>query len=300
MPQSQKKALRHFFNIISMDYVELKCMIDSKEPKLAADILIAELNEYGFESYEIKNNTLYAYIPSNKFSSKLHDEIKSFNHILINKLTIESKIIRSKNWNQLWESNFEPIEINNECIIKASFHKNTPEKKYEIIINPKMSFGTGHHETTFLMLSEISNLNLENKNILDIGCGTGILSILAAKMNAKKITAIDIDPKSIENVIENSKINNCQNIEIISGDSNVIPKQKYDIILANINLNVILQNINIYADRLESKGKLLISGIYNEDINSINEKAITLTLNLLKKNTRNSWAFCLFEKNTYC
>ena len=199
------------------------------------------------------------------------------------------KEIKPINWNQAWESNYDPIEIDKSCVVRASFHKeyNYP---YEIIINPKMSFGTGHHQTTYLMIKYILEEELKGKNILDMGCGTSVLAILAEKKGAKKIDAFDIDPWCCENSLENIEINNCNQISVKQGGKELITAVNfYDLIIANINRNILLDQIQSYANALKNKGILLLSGFYKKDINPISEKCVSFGLKLIETKEKENW-----------
>ncbi|MFC2138428.1 50S ribosomal protein L11 methyltransferase, partial [Bacteroidota bacterium] len=239
-------------------YIKLICEFNSDDPELSADILIGELSEFKFESFEKNKTSLSGYIKETDYSQAIESKLINLDYAIFSNLKIDTEIIHQKNWNKIWESNFNPILINEKCIIKAPFHKNTPETDYEIIIEPKMSFGTGHHETTSLMIREMLKINFTNKAVIDVGCGTGILSIMASKLNAKTIYAIDIDEWAYKNTHENCKLNNVENIEIIYGDIKEIQNQIFDIILANINLNVIFNSLTYYAKILVSEGWLLL------------------------------------------
>jgi ribosomal protein L11 methyltransferase len=236
------------------------------------EIIIARLYDIGFEGFLETDDGVVAYIPAEVYKKINPEEIKFHNNPLHNKITIEEKFIIEKNWNELWEKSYKPVIIGDQCIIKTSFHKNTPKLKYEILIDPKMSFGTGHHETTALMIKEILEIDFKGKNVLDIGCGTGILAILASKKEAENITAIDINDWAYRNTIDNLKKNNVNNAEVYKGDVSLITGKTYDIILANIQLNVILNDIMFYELSLNKKGLLMISGIYKENNNWVSVK----------------------------
>ncbi|MCK5638994.1 MAG: 50S ribosomal protein L11 methyltransferase, partial [Flavobacteriaceae bacterium] len=191
-------------------------------------------------------------------------------------------------WNSEWEKNFEAIQVDELVSIRAPFHED-PNLKYDIIIEPKMSFGTGHHETTHLMIQHLIDLDLVDKTVLDMGCGTGILAIFTEMKGAKKIDAIDIDSWCYENSLENVERNNCKNITVFEGDASLLKNKNYDVIIANINRNILLQDIGTYAKCLNQHGVLLLSGFYTEDILVIEREAIKYNLNLNKKLERNNW-----------
>ena len=212
------------------------------------------------------------------------------------KINYSFKDIEKKNWNANWEQSFSPVKINSHCIIRADFHKEDKNIKHEIIITPKMSFGTGHHETTFLMLNEIFNINVSKLNILDMGSGTGVLSILSSKLGAKTILAIDIDEWAYENSIENSLLNNTNNIKFLKGDISLIENKTFDCILANINRNIILRDLVKYYKLLINGGKLLISGFLVEDFDLVYKKINKIGFKLINKKNKNKWLMLHLEK----
>lgn len=279
-----------------MNYIKLTCDFLSDNSDLAYEIIVAELSEYGFESYENINNSVLAYIQEKDYMQEVVDKLNSLHYPDLIILNISTDIIQSQNWNIKWENNFNPVLINDQCIIRAPFHTCVPKVKYEIIIEPKMSFGTGHHETTFLMMNEIFKLHLKNKKVLDIGCGTGVLAILASKLKAKSIDAVDIDEWAIQNTIENCKINNSNNIKIIKGSVDDVIKNEYDVILANINLNVIIDSIPEYTILLKQGALLITSGFYSGDIKQISKVANECKLNIQSSLLKNKWAVCIYKK----
>lgn len=275
-------------------YTEYRFLVNPKEP--ATEILIAELSEVGFDSFEETEDGLLAYLPS---SSDKDDLLKNLNILesIVFDISYQKKTIEQKNWNEQWEKDFQPIEISANCRIRTSFH---PDKNldYEIIINPKMSFGTGHHSTTHLMLEFILKEALEDKTVLDMGCGTGVLAILAEKKNAKHIDAIDIDPWSYENTLENVQLNHCKRINVFEGDASMLEDRKYDVIFANINRNILLQDMSVYVDCLHSQGILLMSGFYEKDLQLIREKAESLKMKYISHEVKNDWTAARFRKKS--
>jgi ribosomal protein L11 methyltransferase len=278
-----------------MSYIQIYFTIDSDEEYIS-DILASELAEIGFESFERISEGVIAYIPRKLFKeSALIDLIEGFPFEVDIKYKIN--IIEPKNWNEEWEKNyFEPIVIGNECVIHSSFHKNVPKAKYDIVIDPKMSFGTGHHETTSLMIEEILKMNPENKRILDMGCGTAVLAILAAMRGSNDILAIDIDEWCTENSAENIVLNNVDGIEVKLGGAELLSGLQFDIILANINRNILLADMEKYAACLSVGGKLFMSGFYKEDIPLIEAEANRNNLNLNGFMEKNNWVAVETEK----
>ena len=253
----------------------------------ARDILVAELGLLQFESFAETEHGVIAYIPKSDWNPNILHNVPVLNSgeftIVYNK-----EVIEPINWNKEWESNFEPIEIDNTVSIRAPFHEEG-KLKYNILIEPKMSFGTGHHETTHLMVKHLLKIDLEDKKVLDMGCGTAILAILAEMRGATLLDAIDIDPWCYENSMENTARNNSQNIKVYKGDVALLKDKKYDVIIANINRNILLQDMKQYAASLSENGVLLLSGFYSEDIPIIEEEAnkYKLTKDLVLE--RNNW-----------
>ena len=266
-------------------YIEYDFRISPKEP--ATEILVAELGEVGFESFVENETGMLAYIQKNDWFENILDDIFILNS---DEFEIEYDFheVAQTNWNEEWEKNFEPIQVDDLVSIRAPFHEN-PHLKYEIIIEPKMSFGTGHHETTHMMIQHLLAFNLTDKKVLDMGCGTGILAIFAEIKGAKPIDAIDIDEWCYTNSIENIERNNCSNITVYRGDASLLTTQKYDVIIANINRNILLEDMKTYATSLDTNGILLLSGFYGEDLILIDEEASKNQLKHQKTIKRNQW-----------
>jgi len=254
---------------------------------LGSEILIAELGQIGFESFVENDTGFLAYIPKQDYKDTALEEVQLFNNPEF-KISWKSKVIEQQNWNSQWEKNFDPIKVDNRCIVRAPFHEKE-EVDYEIIIEPKMSFGTGHHETTHMMLQHILDIDFNNLSVLDMGCGTGILAILAEKRRAKTIDAIDIDNWCYLNSIENIERNNCTNITVFQGDANLLKTKKFDVIIANINRNILLQDIPTYVKCLTANGLLLLSGFYLKDLEMISQKCEAFGLKFEKKFKKNNW-----------
>jgi ribosomal protein L11 methyltransferase len=267
-----------------MDYTEVQFSYSCNTPD--HEFLISKLVEIGYESFMEEENRLFAYIPESDFREDLLKQLQE-NQTPPWKYTV--KQIREKNWNENWESNFNPVSISPECIIRAPFHKQSLHIKYDLIIEPKMSFGTGHHETTHMMLEFILNGQMKNKILLDMGCGTGVLSILGAKMGAKSIDAVDNDQWAYENCKSNLILNQVENIEVSLGDASGLKKNTYDIIFANINRNILLRDIPLYANAGKENSMLFISGFYSNDFDIIQDKAMESGFSFIEKRTMNNW-----------
>lgn len=261
-------------------YIQISINVKENESK---DILVALLSEIGYEGFEEEKDLLHAYIHASEY-----DEQKLTKVLSLTNFSFKKNIIQETNWNEQWEKSFDPVIVDDFCTVRASFHKTAATTTHEIIITPQMSFGTGHHATTYLMIEEMRWLDLQSKAVLDFGTGTGILSILASKLGADSIYAIDIDDWSIKNAAENIKENNCRNIYLEkSGELNM--SRKFDIILANINRNVILANLVFIQQHLQPGGVVLLSGLLLSDKPEIVEKAKNFGLNLVKQKEKDSW-----------
>ncbi|NNC33851.1 MAG: 50S ribosomal protein L11 methyltransferase [Croceitalea sp.] len=266
-------------------YLEFDFKIEPLQP--AGEILIAELAERGFESFVENNQGVIAYINEDDYVDDILSEIFLFENDEFN-ITWSSKIVAQQNWNAEWERSFQPIKIDDRCLVRAPFHSKE-DTTYDIVIEPKMSFGTGHHETTFMMLQHLLVEDLSGKKVLDMGCGTGILAILADMRGAKAVDAIDIDVWCYNNSVENVARNNCKNIAVYQGDASLLKNKKYDCIIANINRNILLDDISAYANCLNAEGILFLSGFYKEDLNAISSKCEAHRLQFEKKIEKNNW-----------
>lgn len=281
-----------------MDYIEVQIEITPFSDDYA-DIVVAEIEDLGFESYTYENPFLKAYIPVEQFvESHLKLLLSGLDGDLF-RCSYSVNHIKEQNWNAVWESSFEPIVIG-RCTVKASFHKGLPRTKYTITITPKMAFGTGHHQTTSLMMEILQKEEkfIAGKQVLDMGCGTGILAILAAKMKAlSPIHAIDIDPTAVFSVQENAYTNKVHE-KIVSkcGDASLIQAGKYDIILANINRNILLQDMKTYSQGLKSEGVLVISGFYTQDLPLLIQEAQRCSLEFQYDIVKENWCAAKFKK----
>ena len=273
-------------------YIEYIFTISPKEP--ATEILIAELGNIGFESFVDDETTLLAYIKKEDWSENCLDAIYILKSTEFD-IEYQQREIEQNNWNSEWEKNFSPIIVDDLVSIRAPFHEN-PNVKYDIVIEPKMSFGTGHHETTFMMIQHLLDLDLENKKVLDMGSGTGILAIFSELRGATNIEAIDIDNWCYVNSIENIEKNNCKHITVFEGDVDLLENKTYDIIIANINRNILLHQMASYSKCLSKNGILLLSGFYEEDIEIIDEEASKQQFNLVSKIRKNNWVALKYRK----
>ena len=257
-----------------------------------AEILIAELGYAGFESFVETTEGVVAYIQKADWKEAILEDIQILNsHEFIISFTFSD--IEPTNWNEEWEKNFHSIIVDDICAVRAPFHEKF-NTEYDIIIEPKMSFGTGHHETTYMMIQHILKNDFKNKSVLDMGCGTGVLAILAELKGAKPIDAVDYDNWCYLNSIENVHRNNCNHITVIEGDVSVLENKKYDIIIANINRNILLNDIATYASCLNKNGVLFLSGFYNDDIPTLQMECEKHVLKFEEKLERNNWVSLKF------
>jgi ribosomal protein L11 methyltransferase len=266
-------------------YIEYNFTISPKEP--TTEIIIAELGNVGFESFVETEDGVTAYIQKTEWRSSILEDIFVLNSKEFS-IEYDYNEVAQTNWNAEWEKNFEAIQVDDLVSIRAPFHDNL-NLKYDIVIEPKMSFGTGHHETTHMMVQHLLKLDLENKKVLDMGCGTGILAVFAEMKGAKLLDAIDIDNWCYENSLENVARNNCKNISVYEGDASLLAGKKYDVIIANINRNILLMDMNVYANCLLEEGVLLLSGFYEEDIPVIDAEVSKYGLKLETFIERNNW-----------
>lgn len=256
------------------------------------EILIAELGYAGFESFVETEYGVTAYIQKEEWNANILDNIQILESNEF-QISFQFSEIEQTNWNQEWEKNFSPIVVDNACSVRAPFH-DKPNTKYDIVIEPKMSFGTGHHETTHMMIQHILKNDLEGKSVLDMGCGTGVLAILAEIKGAKPLDAVDYDNWCYLNSLENVQRNNSKHITVIEGDASVLKGEKYDVIIANINRNILLQDMETYVSCLNKNGMLFLSGFYNTDIPIIQAECEKHLLKFEEKLERNNWVSLKF------
>lgn len=270
-----------------MEYMVVKFRFE-KGRATHNDILIARLSILGYEAFEEHFDGIDAYITRDKFEENQLTELsKDLSSEM--KYSCEWKSMENKNWNEEWEANYNCMEINEELLIRSSFYNTEKNYTYEVVIDPRMAFGTGHHETTRMMLEEILAIDLHEKKVLDVGCGTGILSIVASLKGAKSIDAIDIDENAFQNTVENLRVNSIDNVSVQKGVVDSV-EGKFDLILANINRNILFQDLEKYKKLLSSQGTILISGFYEKDITLFENLMNSLMLKKCKEVVDNEWS----------
>jgi ribosomal protein L11 methyltransferase len=276
-----------------MNYVELN--IPLADPILS-EVLVAELAELPFESFVEEEGALKAYIPA----GRLPDCKGSVDRLLAERGVTGARYIEieTQNWNAVWESQFSPVEVDGKLVIRAPFHDPAGGDIREVVIMPKMSFGTGHHATTYLMSAEMCDHDFEGKRVLDMGSGTGVLAILAAKMGAAAVDAVDIDEWAYNNSVENIALNGVEGtVRPVMGDASAIRGKKYDTVLANINRNILLADMPSYVATLPDGGELIVSGIFESDIEAIERRAVELGLWPSGQRIKEGWAALAFRHN---
>ncbi|MEO9868988.1 50S ribosomal protein L11 methyltransferase [Ekhidna sp.] len=271
-----------------MEFITIKvnCPVD------LIDVLIAELFEVSFDSFQEFDDGFEGSCDKSEFSEKIVNEIFS-NYSNVSFAIKEQEKV---NWNEEWEKNYDPIIVEDKCIVRASFHNPQPQFEYEIVVTPKMSFGTGHHATTYQALAYQMKLDHQDKKILDVGTGTGILAIMAKKRGASKIVVTDIDDWCIENSKENFALNNVNDVRLIQGQIEEVEELGFDIVIANINKNVLMDQINEYAMRLKTDGQLLLSGFYEEDVEDLVTEASKYQLKKIQTTSKDRWAMVALIK----
>jgi ribosomal protein L11 methyltransferase len=273
-----------------MNFVAVKfnCSVDT------AEMVVAALSTIGFDIFEERADGVDAYIDESLFDeANMHEILEMYNQPLPN----GTLVIPKENWNELWEKNYDPIIVDDRCAVKAIFHKLDKQYPLEILVQPKMSFGTGHHATTFQMIKAQLDIDHKGKSVVDLGTGTGILAILAKKLGAKAVEATDIDEWCIENSTENFGLNGIRDIKVHLADAhNFKPGVTFDIVLANINKNVLLDEMRQYSSFCKKKGLLLLSGFYTEDIDDIEHAAAKFGFKVKAKSDRDRWAQLTLQK----
>lgn len=271
--------------------ISFKLNPDNQENR---EILVAMLSDLSFESFDESEDAVMGYIPGNTVEFDQIDETISY---LPFSVQFENELIPDKNWNEVWEKNyFKPLLIGNRCLVRAPFHTEYEPAEFELVIEPKMAFGTGNHETTTLVAEQILEMDLTEKTVLDMGCGTGILGMLASLKGAKSVVAIDIDRWSFESTVENARLNNIDNLQAMLGDAALLGEGSFEIIFANIHKNVIINDLPKYEHVLLSGGKIFLSGFYKHDMPDVKEKAESLGLLETGFQEKNNWVVYSFEK----
>lgn len=273
------------------NYLEFNFKINPLQPW--NEILMAELIEIGFDSFTEEHDGILAYVQKDLFNEEDLKNVWLLNSDEV-KITYEFKEMPNINWNEEWEKNFQPINVADKVYIRADFHEPS-ETMHEIVITPKMSFGTGHHPTTHLMIQQMLEMDFEGKTVLDMGCGTSVLAIFAKQKGAERVVAIDIDEWSVTNSIENAEKNGVK-LEISQGTEENLGSEKFDIILANINRNILISDIPTYVSVLNDGGQLLLSGLCFFDVDDILEVCSEQNLKLTNKQQREEWISLLLEK----
>ena len=273
-------------------YIGYTFKVEPREP--GTEILIAQLGLVNFESFVETEEGVQAYIQSKDWNEGMLKEVQILNSEEFS-ISYEEEVIEQVNWNSEWEKNFEQIQVDNKVSIRAPFHEN-PGLEFDIVIEPKMSFGTGHHETTHMMIQQLLDMDLDGKKTLDMGCGTGILAIFAEMRGARPIDAIDIDNWCYENTLENTERNGCRFITTYEGDASMLKGRSYDVIIANINRNILLNDMETYFECLNDGGVILFSGFYKEDIPMMNDATSKYGLKLDRTIERNNWVSLKYLK----
>lgn len=275
-----------------MDYIQVSVTGISGD---GGEILMAHMSELGFESFTETEDGLQGFIPVD-----LYDEMAVCGWLqrysAETGIFFRKELVKAQNWNAIWESGYEPVMIEDRCMVRAPFHEPKPGVEFDLIIEPRMSFGTAHHETTSLMIAMLMEEGVAGKRVLDMGCGTAVLAILAHKMNARSVVAIDNDEWAYSNALDNVVKNNAMPVLVLQGDASAIAPPVYDLIIANINRNILLQDIPVYARNLAPGGVLLVSGFYEDDLLSIRAAAVEAGLKFVTHRVINSWTGVKFTR----
>lgn len=278
-----------------MDYIEVKIFIEANKQEEFSEIVIAMLGDQPFESFDEFDNGIRGFIPEPEFDEDvLSEAILSLDKFGVK--GFELTRIKDQNWNKTWESNYEPILIGERCFIRAPFHEPMKDVDFDLVIEPKMSFGTAHHETTNMMIQFVLENKWDGLEVLDMGCGTGVLAILASQMGARNLMAIDNDHWAYENTLENIERNNVENVAAQLGGKELLGDTKYDVVLANINRNILLDQLPMYGKIIRPGGKLYLSGFYEADVEILRSEAQKSGFVFLEKKIKNKWVSLKFKK----
>ncbi len=286
---------KHLHQLILMSNSSLTIQVSISASAEITEILMAELAEIGFDIFEDTATGLNAFCLEHLFDQAQMQEIFD-RYAFLGLIDYTLQKIEKQNWNEVWETNYDPIRIADKVFIRASFHEPAPGFQMDLVINPKMSFGTGHHETTSLMVENLFTLDLKEKTVLDAGTGTGILAFVAKKLGAREVRGFDIDEWSVENSIENAGLNNCQDIVFAKGTIRDEDLTQYDVLIANINRNILLDEMEEYAKRILPGGYLLLSGFYQQDIPALTKKAASFGIRQIAALEKNNWVSLLLKK----
>lgn len=281
-----------------MRYYEFQ-FITKPNTEVVKDVLTAVLADLGFESFVTEDESVKAYVQMDLFDNdELNNAINNFPIEGVEQITYTFKEVEDRNWNEEWEKNyFQPVMIADRCIIHSTFHKDIPKAEYDIAINPQMAFGTGHHETTSLMIEYLLEEDVTGNAVIDMGCGTSVLAIMASMRGANRCTAIDIDDWCVRNSKENIQLNNISNITVLHGDANILlGVDACNLFIANINRNILVNDMSKYVSKMADKATLLMSGFYTEDIDEIKKSAEENGLTFVSYKKKNNWAAVKFVK----
>lgn len=291
------KGITIYSYFYAMNYYELKLRLNPNT-EVNRDIASALLGEAGFESFVESDQGLNAFIAEKNYSEENLANVLANLPLPNTQIQYHIEYIEGRDWNEEWEKNFfQPIVIDDQVVIHSSFHQDIPSLKYDILIDPKMAFGTGHHQTTSLMVSYLLEIDLKDKSFLDMGCGTAVLAILASMKGAHPVTAIDIDEWAYENSLENINLNHTSGIQVLLGDASLLGKEKYDYLFANINRNILLADIRTYAACMNPGSQLFMSGFYVEDIDVISQECRQWGLHFVSHKEKDNWTAVHFEKS---
>lgn len=281
-----------------MRYYEFQ-FITKPNTEVVKDVLTAVLADLGFESFVTEDESVKAYVQMDLFDNdELNNAINNFPIEGVEQITYTFKEVEDRNWNEEWEKNyFQPVMIADRCIIHSTFHKDIPKAEYDIVINPQMAFGTGHHETTSLVIEYLLEEDIKGNTVIDMGCGTSVLAIMASMRGANRCTAIDIDDWCVRNSKENIQLNNISNITVLHGDANILQGvDACNLFIANINRNILVNDMSKYVSKMADKATLLMSGFYTEDIDEIKKSAEENGLTFVSYKQKNNWAAVKFVK----
>lgn len=278
-----------------MDYIELSCKIDPFT-QIFADLLMAELGEIGYDSFTQDLGDIKAYITENLFDFEAAQKLDIITSKQYGTVALSHQKIVTQNWNALWESNFDPVIAADNCIVRAPFHTLDKEYTYDIVIEPKMSFGTGHHQTTQLILEKLLTIDIDGKTVADCGCGTGVLGILASMRGAESVFAFDNDDWAYQNTVENTERNNIHNMETLCGTLELLKGRSFDIVIANINRNILIEGMQYISAAVKPGGTIIFSGIFVEDVEIMTHASAEFGLKYVESQTKDKWARAIYTK----